>query len=185
LFRTLIRPRETLFRFSGARSILTEDPAAALDRIFDTYVDRQFAREKEYQETLMANHLRQVFTRAELARVYRDGVVGTDSYNVVVPFVHRRGDRVLKAIKPLDLDKETSTKVYEHGDQWITRVRRLRDLGQLPDDFLFTVKPAQTGAKRVEAAREIMRELAALETKVVPFADQAAVLAFARLGTAA
>lgn len=144
-----------------------------------------FAREKEYQETLMANHLRQVFGRAELMRLYRIDQVGNDQYSVSLPFVYREGERVIKAVKPLDLDKENSTKVYEHGDQWVTRVRRLREMGEQPDDLLFTVRTPREGRRRMEAGREIVRELERLETKVVAFSDEDAVLQFARVSSPA
>lgn len=184
-FASLVRPRESLFRFGGARTVMAEKPEAELERLFEYFVDRQFAREKEYQETLMANHLRQVFGRAELMRLYRIDQVGNDQYSVSLPFVYREGERVIKAVKPLDLDKENSTKVYEHGDQWVARVRRLREMGEQPDDLLFTVRTPREGRRRMEAGREIVRELERLETKVVAFSDEDAVLQFARVSSPA
>lgn len=41
VFRELVRPRESLFRFSPARTALMDDPAEYLSELFDCYVDRQ------------------------------------------------------------------------------------------------------------------------------------------------
>jgi hypothetical protein len=181
LFRQLTRPRESLFRFGEIRTALVDDPEAKLRQLFDYYVDRQFARDKEYQETLMANNLRTTFVREELARYYRAESLGDENYEVPVPFAYRQGEHVVKAIKPLDLDKSTSTKIFEHGDQWINRVKRLREKTQFPDQMLFAVRQPNEGTKRRAAGLEIAKELKALDTIVVPFANQEAVIQFARV----
>ena len=78
-----------------------------------------------------------------------------EKYSVTIPFVHRRDHVALMAIKPLDLSKETSTKIYEHGDQWINRVRRLREIDMLPRWLLFAVREPETPGTRADAAHEI------------------------------
>ena len=130
----------------------------------------------------MANHLGRVFARTDLIRFYKKPeIIGDERYEVVLPFVFRKEDRVLKAIKPLDLDKPTSTKVYEHGDQWINRVKRLREIGRIPEQFLFPVRYPATGEKRKAAGTEVVKELERLDVKVVPFASEQEVVAFARV----
>ena len=42
-FRELVRPREALFHFSEARTILAADPCAKLQELFDHYIPRQRA----------------------------------------------------------------------------------------------------------------------------------------------
>jgi hypothetical protein len=181
IFRELVRPRESLFRFSGVRTVLTEDPNAKLYELYSFYVERQFAREREYQETLMTYHLRKLFMRTGTAAYYRSESVGNEKYSVTIPFVHRRDHVALKAIKPLDLNKETSTKIYEHGDQWINRVRRLREIDMLPRRLLFAVREPETPGTRADAAHEIEVELARLETKVLPIRNEAEVIEFAKV----
>ncbi len=182
VFREVVRARESLFRFGAVRTVMAVDPRAKLEELFAFYVDRQFAREREYQETRMTNHLRKAFFRTGAAMFFRSEAIGNEKYSVNVPFVHRRGNVAVKAIKPLDLNKETSTKIYEHGDHWINRVRRLREIDCLPEQFLFAVRsPEGTSKTRIDAAREIERELVRMETKVLPFRAEAEVLEFARV----
>ncbi|MEO6787822.1 MAG: DUF3037 domain-containing protein, partial [Chthoniobacteraceae bacterium] len=45
LFRELIRPRETVIRFSNAGTALAADPEALIQELFDRYVLRMFATE--------------------------------------------------------------------------------------------------------------------------------------------
>jgi hypothetical protein len=81
----------------------------------------------------------------------------------------------------LDLDKDSSTKIFEHGDQWITRVRRLRDIGAIPERMLFVVRQPSCNVPCVEAAQEIQNELQKLEMNVVPFTDEDAITDFAKI----
>lgn len=182
VFRETVRTRESLFRFGTPRTVLTANPEAKLEDLYSFYVDRQFAREREYQETMMTNHLRKMFFRSGSGFFFRSEAIGNENYSVNVPFVFRKGNLALKAIKPLDLNKETSTKIYEHGDQWIKRVQRLRAIDCLPRQFLFAVRsPAEGQTNRIEAAREIERELELLDTTIVPFRADAQLLEFARV----
>jgi hypothetical protein len=182
VFTELVRTRESLFRFGTVRTVLAEDPRAKLHEVFNFYVERQFARDREYQETVMARHLRKVFTLAGTGERYRQGSLGNEWYSVTLPFVYRRGDEAIRAIKPLDLNKETSTRIIEHGDQWINRVRRLRDINALPKEFLFAVQAPNNGdQRRAEAAREIETELRRLDMDVVPIGDEQRVVEFAKV----
>ena len=182
VFTELVRTRESLFRFGTTRTVLAIDPRAKLHELYNFYVERQFARDREYQETVMARHLRKVFTLAGTGTRYRQGPLGNEWYSVVVPFVYRQGEEAIRAIKPLDLNKETSTRIIEHGDQWINRVRRLRDINALPKEFLFAVQePSGGDQRRADAAREIEKELRLLDMRVVPIGDEKRVVEFAKV----
>jgi len=50
VFRELVRPRESVFRFSDMRTVLAEDPARKLAELFDRYVNRQFTKTGSYQK---------------------------------------------------------------------------------------------------------------------------------------
>jgi hypothetical protein len=180
-FLNLVRARESLFRYSAIRTVMAEDPANKLADLFDHYVTRQFAIEKEYQETVMANRLRKLFAETKLNEFYREhGNLGRDDYEVAVPFIYRRADKVLRAIKPLNLNQESTTKVADHGDMWVSRMRRLRTLDALPELMIFPVHEPTEGARRKAAAREIVEELKDYGAAVVPFEAPEAVIALAR-----
>ena len=43
LFKALVRPRKSLFRFSGISFVLADDPAVELEKLYQHYVFRQFS----------------------------------------------------------------------------------------------------------------------------------------------
>lgn len=181
-FKELVRPRETIFHFGEVGTVLATDPAAKLQELFDFFVKRQFARDREYQEIIMRRRLGDFLQKHNLARFYKqDQPVGNDTYRVFLPFVHFEGATPIKAIKPLHLDKETPTDIYRHGDAWISTVRRLQHLNRLPKYFLFTVKAPSAGLKREAAADEICQELQKLQTVTIPFAETNRILEFAKV----
>jgi hypothetical protein len=180
-FCNLVRTRESLFRYSGIRTVMAEDPASKLEDLFDHYVARQFAAEKEYQETVMTTRLRKVFAETKLTEFYREhGSLGRDDYRVAVPFIYRREDKVLRAIKPLNLNQDSTTKVADHGDMWVSRMRRLRALNALPELMIFPVQAPTEGARRKAAAHGIVEELKDYGAAVVPFEATERVISLAR-----
>lgn len=181
-FRELVRPREGLFHFGEIATVLASDPRNKHHELFAFYIKRQFARDREYQEVVMRRHLADFLRKHGLDRSYKcDQAIGDDTYHVILPFVHFQGSTARKAIKPLHLDKEGPTEIYRHGDAWISTVRRLQRINRLPRDLVFTIKPPKTGAKKVQAAEEVQRELEALDTRTVLFADTMRILELARV----
>ncbi len=185
IFRELVRPRESVFRFSEMGTVLAEDPGQKLADLFDRFVNRQFAKAREYQETVMAHRLTEVLRANELMRHYRlNQKVGNDEFHVLLPVVsaaHNAQGVVRRAIKPLDLDRDEPTKIYDHGDAWVKRMERLRQVNQLPEGMLFTIREATTGEKRIKACQQIREELTRLDVRVLTNGDDNGVLEFARV----
>lgn len=163
IFSELVRRRETIFRFGKIRTILTADPEGVADQLFDRYVNRHFAQQREYQENVMA---RRYFDALQKhypdERFRRDVIVGNASeYHVKIPICsdQRTLDTVpRKAIKPLDLDKTDPTAVIDHGDVWIQRVRRLKSINCMPEKFVFAVRYPKDD-KCMDAAHKISQGL--------------------------
>jgi hypothetical protein len=181
-FKKVVRTRETIFHFGEVASVLATDPKAKLDELFNFYIKRQFANDREYQEIIMRRSLADFLQKIKLAPFYKlDQKIGDDTYNVVVPFVHYEGNTPSKVIKPLHLAKTATTEIYRHGDAWISTVRRLGRIKCLPKEFLFTVKQPAGNRQHEAAAQEICTELENCGTKTVRFADREAIERFARL----
>ncbi len=109
---------------------------------------------------------------------------GNADFQVVLPIVSAaQSDAgvVRRAIKPLDLDRAEPTKIYDHGDAWIKRVERLRQIKRLPEGFLFTLRYPREGEKQIKAATEIEKELRKLDVRVLPDDDENGVLEFAKM----
>lgn len=181
IFRELVKPRESVFRFSDIGTVLTTHPETKLDDLFAYYVERQFAQHGEYHEAVMTRRLTQVFKTEQIIHQYRERRFGNDQYHVTIPFVREIEDHADRAIKPLDLDKQDSTRIIEYGDKWQRRIERLRDLHSFPEHMLFVVRQPTAGRDQ-NTAMEVRRELEALRVNTVPENDWDAVLQFAQAG---
>lgn len=181
-FRELVRPRETLFYFGETGTVFAQNPQDKLKELFEYYVNRQFAKDREYQEVIMRRQLGRFLHEFKLDQFYKtDRPIGDESYRVTIPFVHFANSKALKAIKPLHLAKGTPTEIYRHGDAWISSVRRLRQINWLPKEMLFTVKFPKENGKLGDAAEQICNELQALDTLTIPFSDSRRIRDFAAI----
>ena len=155
LFKTLVRPRESILFYSEPRVILSDDPAATLDEVFGAYVERRFANAPEYQEKVMCRHLQKVFQDAALLERYSlDERVGNDDYHVRFPFVKRgvADAPPRQAIKALHLDRKNPTDIIRHTDEWRNVVNRLKEYHTAPTDLLFILQgPCAGGVAHLRA----------------------------------
>ena len=73
-----------------------------------------------------------------------------------------------KIIKPFRLNQDEPVDIYEHGDAWLQKIKRLRNRNLLPDAVLFAVKaPPLADAKRHAAFEEICSDLLKQEVQTV------------------
>lgn len=164
VFRELVRPRESIFRFSEVKTVLTNHPRELVGELFAQYVRRHFAQTKEHQEGVMARRYYQVLRQFRPQQVFHQNrLVGGDEYHVRVPLTSDIVDGKgvpLRVIKPLDLNRDEPTAIIDHGDAWIGKVRRLREIGCQPDRFIFAVSlPSLKNDRPREAAQKIIEEL--------------------------
>jgi hypothetical protein len=180
LFTSLTHPREAMVRFGPARAILTPDPKAELQHLFDHYVGRAFAT-PQYIEALMTKRIGTLISSLNLSLPFRQEKIGDDAVHATFPFVQKQQTGALrKIIKPLRLDHEESNSIFEHGDSWTQKVRRLRDRGLLPADIMFAVaQPKEEDAKRQSACADILSQLQTLKVRTVTQDDEQGILAFA------
>lgn len=171
-FKHLIHPRETMMRFSDPGTMATDNADIALKTLFDHYVNHSFAT-KEYQETVLEKQLGRLLSESNLRQRYSDRKLGTIEYPVKFPFVLCENQTPVQAIKPIHLGHDEPSKILEHGDAWISKVRRLSAAGQLADDTLFIAGPPESGMpKLLKAYREISEELKTFEhVRVISYAD--------------
>ncbi len=178
-FDELTRPRESMFRFSAPRAVLTDDADATLDELFGKYVEHAFAT-PEYQEELLDRTLRTVLRRGGLAERYRKAKLGAGTLRFPVPFAAAGDDgRVLRVVKPLHLAQDDPVRLLDHGNQWIGRLRHLERLRACPA-MLFPVQQPALHADNIGAFEEIRQGLEETGAVVVPIGDEAAILRFAR-----
>ena len=179
IFKELVKPREGVFRFSEIGTVMAKKPDRALTELFEYYVKRQFAQQEEYHETVMTRRLTRVFRAERLLEQYHERKFGNDLYHVTLPFVKEQQGKAVRAIRPLDLDKQDSTRIIEYGDRWKLRVERLRQMDDFPEHMLFVLRQPQ-GGKRRQAADAAKAELDRLDVSTVLEADRGQVLDFAK-----
>jgi hypothetical protein len=172
-FTELIRIREGLVHFGTPGTLLAENPQAALDQLYERFVARLFAKGTRYQETEMRKRLHIFLTQWKLGGAYKfDQRIGDDDFHFKMPFVHFRGDVAEKVIKPLDLNKDTPSEIYDHGGYWIERMRRLKQRNCMPRDVIFPI--AYPGdVKKRKVAESVSKEIAELGIITLTYSDNA------------
>lgn len=184
VFEDLVHPREAIVRFSQARVVLTDDVDAELKRQFDHYVDRSFAT-PEYVEQAIEKRIRTLLNTLELKQPFKPEKVGTEDVFVRFPLVQKRGSEVTKIIKPFNLNQKETMAIYDHGGNWVQRVKLLRRHRLLPDAVLFAVSgPPESDVKRHAAFVEMRRALEAEEVQLVSDTAETSIAQFAINGTA-
>ena len=179
VWQEIIKPRESMVRFSESRLAMASDPQAKLGELYAYYVERNFAT-KEYREKLMERSVRGFLKEAHLHEAFHEHRIGNEEYNAVFPFVKLLGDSPVKAIKPLRLDHNEPARVIDHGGQWRVRVEALQKRHLLPGRVLFAVNGDTAGESALaRARREVVASLIDLGVQVQPAADRQAVIEFA------
>ncbi len=178
LFNELVRPREAMLQFAEQRVVLADNPKEKLVQLFDHYIERNFVT-KAYQERLLESTVRKLLFRGQIGTQYRSEKIGTPDFTVNFPFVLMADGKAQRIIKPLYLAQGDTTKILNHGGQWVDKVRRLRKRNALPKDVLFPVTAPQTDTKAYDAFTEIRDDLVTIDVQVVPANDEDGILKFA------
>ena len=163
-FEGLIHPRETILRFGAPRVVLTEDPKAELEALFEHYVRHGFAKDANYEAEL-ERRVRKSLQGLKLPAPFKTKKVGNDLYAVQFPLVQTLHDRPAKAIKPFYLGQQTANAIYDHADRWTVKLKRLDALGLKPEKVLFAIQGPRLGdtaddKKRCFAFQEVREDLA-------------------------
>ncbi len=181
LFQELIRPRETIVRFSEQRVVLAENPDQTLVELYNHYVGRNFVT-KEYQETILEKGVKKLLEQRNLARRYTKQRIEDQLYGVTFPFVEQDDGDATRVIKPLFLGQADSTAIIERGGRWKLKVEQLRKRHLLNGPVLFPVEGpdrTQTSDIRLEAFEETRANLAGDGIEVVLYTEQDRILDFA------
>ncbi len=178
LWGEIVKPRETMLRFSESRVVLTGDPQGKLRALFEYYVERNFAT-RECQEQILERGVRGWLKEARLLDQFHPGRVGNDEYYAQFPFIAGPDERPEKIIKPLNLDYADAARIIDHGGQWIVRVNALKKRDLLPAKVLFTVNGPEDSTSRGKARHEVVGELESAGVLVSRYGTAQAVIEFA------
>jgi len=179
LISALTHPREAMMRFGPLRPILTQDPAEQLIKLFEHYVDHAFVT-PEYVEHSITKRIQTLLERVSLPAPFKSERIGDDQIHANFPLVQRMDGHLTKIIKPFNLSQNEPNSIFDHGDKWLQKVRRLRKRNLLPCDILFALAaPPQSDATRFAAYTEIRTELAQANVRLVEQQHEAEILMFA------
>lgn len=181
VLQDLTKPRESMVRYAPLRMLMTDNPEAELNRLVARYVQRNGEGLPQRREEALTRHVNKILRAKQLAHVFEPDEVGPEEFHVQLPLVHERDGKVLAAIKPLDLTQDEPVKVYEHGDLWVGRLRRLKLLGALPAGMLVPVEgPMLKGTRLYQAYEAIVGELGDMGIEVTEAANNTKILEFAQ-----
>jgi hypothetical protein len=181
-FTELVKPRQAIMYADAERVVLADDPGEQLADLFAHYVGRAFAT-KAYQERNVERRVQQILKSAELTSLYKQHVIGDDAYRARLPFARLNDEGIaVRAIKPLFLGHDDPSRLYDHGWDWLGKVKKLRRDGKLAGDVLFAVhRPEEEFGARASAFAEVTQDLAHEDfIQVVPDTLERDILAFAR-----
>lgn len=160
MFQAFVHPREASITLSTYRVVMSDDPKNELDRLFEHYVRQNFDP-RISAEKQVENNVKAIIKAT--GRNFTSRTISERGLNVTFPFVSTHGENVHKIIKPLYLGHEKLNDVYEHGDVWAGKLKRVRS--QLPDLTLFAID----GNRHPRAIREISEELLRQDVFVEPY----------------
>ena len=177
-FAELIRPRETLFRFSPPRALLAENPSQELEALFNRVVQRDFVT-KEYAEAVLDRGVRRLLSQNQLSERYlSEDFRDEKGFYVRFPFVAKTAGDRLKIIKPLHLTHIEASKAIDHGLHWADRVRQLKKRNLLQGEILFPIQGRPDNVNVVTEVEQLLRDEGA---KTSSIDTPQAIIDFARL----
>lgn len=162
LFAAITSPREGVFCFPVKGRRMAADMNAVLEKLKARFIDQDGLTPQQAVEQQMAKELRRVLKDAKILPAYtKDVKIGPEEYQVTFALAHLTGvHRADRALRPLNFDLGTSTEIYNHGDEWTQKMKRLKQLGFRPDRCLITARePNEDAGLRREAFRQIQSEL--------------------------
>lgn len=182
LFDEIVRPRESIVRFSEPRVVLADNPKTKLNELFAYYVERNFVT-KKYKETVMENGVRGWLRAARLQDRFQPQLLGDDEFQTRFPFVQLADKHAVKAIKPLFLGQDRTTRIIEYGATWALRITELRKRNKLPEHVMFAVEgPGQhLHGKREHAYQDALHRLKDTGVEVVGANEKDRVVQFAAM----
>lgn len=176
----VVRPRESLIRFSDARVLMTENPAQALEALYERYVGRTFIN-KERREQVMVDAIKGQLLSNKLQQYYKQHTFKEDYRKVQFPFVWSGVDRH-NIIKPLTLGQDDPSKLVEHADEWAHKIQWLLERDRIrQDELIIPIDPPAGDNEDLKDAYRIAEcRLEGLGVELVPFTHTARIVEFAR-----
>ena len=181
-FHYFTAKRESIFHFSQARVVLTNNPGEEMKKIYDRYVNHSDYT-KTRREEVLAKELKRSIDRIDaLKNMYKNQTINGTLSKFSMPLVAKRNDVISRAIKPLAFEQSEPGKMMEHGDTWVMRVTRAAEENLLNiDDILFTIEvPESLTAGQSKVIDTIKRTMDAKKINHIPASNHKDTIDFAK-----
>lgn len=187
LFAAITNPREGVICYPVKGRRMANDMPEMLAALRRRFIERHLLPPAHAVEEEMARGIGNVLREAHLLPAYeRNAKLGTEEFMVPFAFAHMTGDhRADRALRALNFDLPTPTEIYNHGDEWITRLKRLERKGYRPERCLFALRPPrETAGLRMKAFEEIRNEFITQALDVPIENETPHIIEFARIAEA-
>lgn len=184
LFAAITNPREGVICYPVKGRRMAADMQEALDVLRQRFIERHLLPPAQAVEQEMTRHMARLLREARILPAYKRNVnLGTEEYMVTFAFAHMTGDRRAdRALRPLNFDLPTPTEIYNHGDEWLTRLKRLERQGYRPDHSLFALRPPREAeGLKAKAFGEIRDEFIAAGFDAPEESEDHRIIEFARI----
>lgn len=156
VFLELIRPRESLIRYSEARVLMVEDYQESLNKLFDELVAFESKVYTKNHEHLLAQKFKGILKQHNIDELFKEEHLKKENIglSVVMPFFNKESH---KSVKPLSfLDQKDENSLIMHAGHWANKIELLIQAGLLePENHLVTYEMPK---KDYEAAFEFALE---------------------------
>ena len=170
LLNAITYPREGIIRHKERGAIITNNIDEWLNKAFTKMVLRRELSTILPEEQRLTQQVGNYLKELKLKRYWKEKKVGNDIYHAHFPFTYTPvgQENVERAIKPLYLGQETSTKIMDHGDTWLQKVRRLNQFEMRPETLIFPVElPADLNSEQYAHAAIVTNDLQEEGVKIV------------------
>ncbi|EMB6141127.1 DUF3037 domain-containing protein [Providencia stuartii] len=182
-FFNITEPRESVFRYSPSRVLMAKSINTELERLFAQFV-KQSGHTKEKREEVLASELRCRFQRhEELKNSFKKLELGGELTRFNMPLVASADGDILCAIKPLLFAQNDPSKMLEHCDKWVARIRRAASENILKfSNVLLTIEHSKKlKTHEAKAIDEIKFTLDKHKITHFDFRDKDSIVDFAKL----
>ncbi|RLM26530.1 hypothetical protein BIY29_05595 [Brenneria alni] len=181
-FNNLTAKKESIFHFSSVRSILTRDPQQEVKLLYDRFINHCDYNKERREEILTRELKNRLNSYDELKNIFKKEVIGGDLTRFTMPFVAKKDEDILCAIKPLAFVQKEPGKMMEHCDSWVARVVRAANENLLNlSNILFTIdgqkNPTNSESKAMDEIRRTFDRNNIIHLK---HDDESAIVSFAK-----
>lgn len=151
------KPRETVVRYSGIRAGISEKAMTdVVDELFAKCVSQPH-EVKEQREAQLERSIRKYLDSLNLKKPFKKEEIGSEDYQFTWQLVQKNSQQI-RVIKPLFLGQNEPSKVIEHGDRLIGRLRRLATFDALPQKILVTWEGGDSTSDKVRRNQNLVMD---------------------------